>query len=277
MSVAFQFLDDQERDAIAGAALELLARVGVQVTEEEARSLLRGAGAQVEGDRVRLPAALVEDAIQSAPSEITLYGRDGELAMRLGGRSACFGAHSDAPDVLDPFSGGRRPCEEADTGRHARLIDALPHIRFTTASGLVSDRPAEIGDRASLAQCLMNSTKPVLAMPLTCEGLAHCHEMAALGAGGKGALRARPLLIVYAEPVSPLVHPDESLVKLLYCAEQGIPVVYSGFAAMGGTAPQSPAAIVTQLCAETLSGLVVHQLKQRGAPFIFAGWPRSWT
>jgi trimethylamine--corrinoid protein Co-methyltransferase len=59
--------------------------------------------------------------------------------------------------------------------------------------------------------------------------------------------------------------------KLLYCAQHGIPLVYSGFAAMGGTAPQSPAAIVVQLCAETLSGLVVHQLKQPGAPYIFGG------
>ena len=34
---------------------------------------------------------------------------------------------------------------------------------------------------------------------------------------------ARPLLIVYSEPVSPLVHPDESMRKLLYCAEYEIP------------------------------------------------------
>ncbi|MFN2290600.1 MAG: proline racemase family protein [Anaerolineae bacterium] len=41
----------------------------------------------------------------------------------------------------------------------------------------------------------------------------------------------RPLLVVYSEPVSPLMHPDESLLKLAYFVRHRILVVYSGFAA----------------------------------------------
>lgn len=269
MSPTFQFLNGEQRAAIAAAAVELLQRTGVRLTEPNAQRLLDRAGARVDGDRVRIPQQLVEDAIRSAPGEITIYARDGTPAMRLGGTSAHFGAHTDAPQVLDAYTGERRPCLEADVAHHARLIDALPRISYTTASGLVADRPAEMGDRVSLANCLINSIKPVLAMPVTHQALAASHQMADLAAGG--ALRDKPLLIVYAEPVSPLVHPDESIRKLLYCAEHGLPLVYSGFAAMGGTAPQSPATIVAQLCAETLSGLVVHQLKRPGAPYIFGG------
>jgi len=80
-------------------------------------------------------------------------------------------------------------------------------------------------------------------------------------------------MIVYSEPVSPLVHPDEAVRKLLYCAEHEIPLVYTPFAAMGGTAPLSQVGIIAQMCAESLSGLVVHQLKQPGSPFIFGGMP----
>ena len=191
--------------------------------------------------------------------------------MRLEGTAAYYGAHTDAPDVIDPFTGKRRPCVEADVRRHAALIDALPNISYTTASGLVADRPAQIADRASLACCLMHAAKPVLAMPVTLQALADSREMAALAAGGEEALRARPLLIGYAEPVSPLLHPGQSLKKLLYCAEHEIPLVYTPYAATGGTAPMSQAAIIAQLCAESLSGLVVHQLKRPGAPFIFGG------
>jgi len=79
--------------------------------------------------------------------------------------------------------------------------------------------------------------------------------------------------MVYSEPVSPLVHPDESVRKLFYCAEHEIPLVYAPYAAMGGTGPMSQAAIIAQMCAESLSGLVVHHLKRRGAPFIFGGMP----
>ena len=280
MGPMFRVLTDAGRETIASTAFDLLERVGVRLTEARARDLLDGAGAHVEGDRVRIPPPLIEEAIQSAPPEIEIFSRGrttnvrgGKPAMRLGGTSAYFGAHTDAPDVLDPFARERRPCHEADVRCNAVLIDALSNISFTTASGLIVDRPAEIADRASLVQCLVNSTKPVLAMPVTLRALADSREMAALAVGGDDALREWPLMIVYAEPVSPLVHPDESLRKLLYCAEHRIPLVYTPYAAMGGTAPMSQAGIVAQICAESLSGLVVHQLMQPGAPFIFGGMP----
>jgi trimethylamine--corrinoid protein Co-methyltransferase len=271
MGLVFRILSDQRRAKIATAVFDLLERVGVRLTEPEARDLLRGAGAHIEGNRVRIPADLVKQAINSAPSSMAIYTRDGDLAMELGGRSAHFGAHTDAPDVLDPCAGERRSCTEADVGRHAILIDGLPNISYTTASGMVSDRPAKVADRVALAQCLIHSPKPVLAMPVTHQALVDCREMAALAVGGSERLIERPILIVYAEPVSPLVHPDESIQKLLYCAEHQVPLVYSAYAAMGGTAPMSPAAITVQLCAESLSALVVHQLKRAGAPFIFGG------
>ncbi|MFQ6100252.1 MAG: trimethylamine methyltransferase family protein [Anaerolineae bacterium] len=273
MKPTFRLLTDEQQSALAEAAFELLERVGVKLTESEAQALLYGAGARVEGDRVYIPASLAEEAIQSAPQGISIYMRDGELAMRLEGRNYYYGAHTDAPDVLDPFTYRRRPCQEDDVRRNAVLIDALPNLSYTTASGLVADRPPRIADRVSLAQCLKNSTKPVLAMPVTLRALADCRELAACAAGGEDALRAHPLLIVYSEPMSPLVHPDESVRKLLYCAEHEIPLVYTPYAAMGGTAPLSQAAIIAQMCAESLSGLVVHQLKRRGAPFIFGGMP----
>jgi len=271
MRPTLRLLSEEERARVATAAFDLLERVGVKLTEREARGLLAAAGARVEGDRVTIPASLVEEMIDSAPVSISIYTRDGELAMELGGMSACFGAHTDAPDVLDPLKGERRPCSEADVGRHAVLIDGLPNIRFTTASGMVADRPQAVADRVALAQCLIHSRKPVLAMPITSEAVADSREMAALVVGGEDALRDRPNLIIYAEPVSPLSHPDESTRKLLYCAEHEIPLVYTPYAAMGATAPMSPAAITAQLCAESLSGLVVHQLKRPGAPFVFGG------
>jgi trimethylamine--corrinoid protein Co-methyltransferase len=273
MKPMIRLLTDEQKKAISAAVIELLERVGVRLTDSEAQALLFEAGAHIEGDRVYFPEHLVREAIQSTPQGISIYTRAGELAMRLEGHNYYFGAHCDAPDVLDPFTYQRRPCMEQDIERNVVLIDALPNISFITASGLVADRQPEIADRVSLAQCLKNSTKPVLAMPLTLRGLVDCQEMVALAVGGKDALKDKPRLIVYSEPVSPLVHPNESVRKLLYCAEHEIPLVYTPYAAMGGTAPMSQIAIIVQLCAESLSGLVVHQLKRRGSPFIFGGMP----
>ena len=267
----FRMLSDEQRARIATAVLDLLEGVGVTLTEVQARELLHGAGARIERDRVYFPADLVLQAVESAPSRIGIYSRRGRQVMDLGGTAAYFGAHTDAPDVLDPETGLRRPCTEADAGRIARLIDALGNLSYTTASGMLSDRPAAVADRASLAQCLLHSSKPVMGMPVTLEALVDARQMAAIAVGGEEVLRERPTLIVYAEPVSPLLHPDDAIRKLLYSAEHEIPVVYSAYAAMGGTAPMSPSAIIVQLCAESLSALVVHQLQRPGAPFIFGG------
>lgn len=266
-----RFLSLEQREGIVAGALRILERVGVKLTEPEARDLLADAGARLAGERVTIPPDLVEAAIASAPSRIAIHTQNGDLVTCLGRANAFFGAHTDAPDVEDPCTGERRPCNESDVARHAALIDELPNIGFATASGMVADRSPHVADRVALAQCLSRSCKPVLAMPVTLDALKDSHAMAALAVGGPEALRKRPSLIVYAEPVSPLSHPDESVRKLVFCAEHAIPLVYTPYAAMGATAPMSPAAIVAQLCAESLSGLVIHQLKRPGAPFIFGG------
>jgi trimethylamine---corrinoid protein Co-methyltransferase len=271
LTVVFGYLTEVQRQDIAAAAVDLLEHVGVRLEQQQARELLHAAGARIEGVRVRLPATLIEAALRTAPPVVRLYDRTGRLCAHLDAQAACFGGHTDGPDVLDPLSGQRRPCLEEDVTSLARLVDAMPNLVFLTASGMVGDRPAQVADRVAVACCLTGSVKPILSMPVTLAGLRDCHAMAAHAVGGVERLRDAPLLVVYAEPVSPLVHPDESMDKLLYCAQHRIPVVYSGYAAMGGTAPMAPAAVVVQLCAESLTGLVVHQLAAPGAPFIFGG------
>ncbi len=52
-------------------------------------------------------------------------------------------------------------------------------------------------------------------------------------------------------------------------AEMGLPVVHSPAPMMGGTAPVTLAGGLTLGNAEVLSGLVMHQLKRPGAPFVY--------
>ena len=267
----FQLLTEAQQNDLAKAAFDILEQTGVRITEPEGRALLMKAGARFEGHLASIPPNLVEEALRSARREIHLYCRDRSDAIRLGGFQAYYGAHCDAPDILDPINGVRRPCLGEDVRQNAALIETLPRIDFITASGLVADRPADIGDRVSFANCLIYTRKPILAMPLTLDSLSEMHAMAALARGGVEALKARPTIVIYVEPVSPLIHPDESIRKLLYCADHQLPVVYSPFAAQGASAPQNLWATIAQISAESLSGLVIHQLKQPGAPFIFGG------
>ena len=78
---------------------------------------------------------------------------------------------------------------------------------------------------------------------------------------------------MYLEPVSPLSHPVESIDKLLFCADHGIPAIYSPAPLAGGTAPITVAGHTCQGVAESLFGLVIHQLRKPGAPFLFGIGP----
>jgi len=82
----YHLLTPEQIKSIHIATLELLETVGVDVHHEEARQMLADAGCRLKEDhRVRIPNWLVEAAIQSAPSRITIYDRLGnEGPQRLG-------------------------------------------------------------------------------------------------------------------------------------------------------------------------------------------------
>jgi len=83
------------------------------------------------------------------------------------------------------------------------------------------------------------------------------------------ALRMNPTLLLYSEPSTPLQHSKTATDKLLFMAEQSLPVVHSPAPMMGGTAPVTLAAGLALGNAETLSSLVMHQLQRAGAPFLY--------
>jgi trimethylamine--corrinoid protein Co-methyltransferase len=97
--------------------------------------------------------------------------------------------------------------------------------------------------------------------------------MAAVVRGGWDELAQRPYYVHYAEPFSPLTHTDEGVAKLLFCVERGIPVIYTPMTLAGSSAPVTAAGNLVACMAESLSGLVMAQLKKRGAPIIFGGVP----
>ncbi len=125
------------------------------------------------------------------------------------------------------------------------------------------------GFRAMVA----GTTKP---MVVTAEGVADLEVMwriASVVRGGAEALEAKPYFVMYGQPSSPLEHPRDSLDKLLFCADKGIPAIYSPAPLAGATAPITVAGHLAQGVAESLFGLVVHQLRKAGAPFIFGIGP----
>ena len=205
---------------------------------------------------------------------VPVFDRAGAPAMRLGGRRSYFGTGSDLMNLYDLETGERRLARLEDVTTAARLCDALANIDFVMTCAYGSDiaDPHETyvrGFRAMVA----GTTKP---MVVTAEGVADLEVMwriASVVRGGAEALEAKPYFVMYGQPSSPLEHPRDSLDKLLFCADKGIPAIYSPAPLAGATAPITVAGHLAQGVAESLFGLVVHQLRKAGAPFIFGIGP----
>jgi trimethylamine--corrinoid protein Co-methyltransferase len=266
----FSLLSESQIQDLHLGTLELLRRTGIRFYHPGALDMLKAAGAFVsDGNLVKFPASLVEDAIATTPSRIVMCDRDGEPAVFLEGTRVYFGTGSDCLNLLDPRTGGHRRFTQADIIDSYRLCDALPNIHFVMSNGLPSDVDASRSYDVQMALMLEHTTKPLV---FVTDDLASCRraiDMAAAVAGGHEALAEQQHILLYSEPSSPLKQSETAVDKLLLMAETQLPVVHSPGPLMGGTAPITMASGLAMSMAEILSGLVVHQLQRAGSPFVF--------
>lgn len=265
-------LNDDQIEQIHLATLEVLERTGVQITHPRALELLDGAGARVEGNRVRIPPWMVEDAIRQAPSRVVLGRRDGERSVFLEGDKVWFGPSVDCVDYLDPITDERHRFTSDDCRVTATVADALSNFSWVMTIGMAADVPADIADRVIARQVLTYCEKPLVFCCKDVNSTRDIYEMYLLVAGSGERFRQAPTCVHYSEPISPLLYYDPAVEKILFCAEKGIPLINYPAPQAGSTAPVTFAGAVVQGSAESLSGLVLAQLVRPGTPFIYGAF-----
>jgi trimethylamine--corrinoid protein Co-methyltransferase len=265
-------LSDDQLERLHHASLEILERTGVRLYEPEALDLLRSKGVTVEeGNRVRIPLALVEWALSTAPKSVTLYDRGGSPVMPMEGYNMFYGTGSDCPNVLDLRTGQHRPGTLQDIVEAIIICDALPNIDFLMSFCIANDLPPETYDRHQMRAMLSYSTKPILFVTLEFSGCLDAVKMAEAVAGGAEALRRSPLCACYINVSNSLRHNQEALQKLLFMAEKGLPTTYTPVVLRGASGPVTAAGAIALANAGELAGLVISQLKKEGAPVILTG------
>ena len=254
------------------ATMTVLTRTGIQVTHVKALELLDGAGASINGNRVRIPAQMVEEAIHAAPFHFALGKRNGEPAFMLEDNGSWYGAGLDCMEYLDPFSDIRRPFTSKDCRVTATIANALPNYSWSMILGFAADVPVEIADRVTAKQALTYCEKPLFFCCKDLNSLSAIYDMAVLIAGSAERFRKAPSIVAVSSAISPLCYDDNTLEKVIFCAEKGIPqVLYPGLQA-GATSPATFAGSIVQGSAESLSGLLVAQLARTGAPVIYGAF-----
>jgi trimethylamine--corrinoid protein Co-methyltransferase len=262
---------DSELEEIHFASLEVLERAGVFVEDDEALDIFADGGCVVDREThmVRIPAHVVEDAIASAPSRYTLYGRVPENDFVMEPGRIAFTNFSEGIRVIDLETGECRDSTKKDVADIARLNDYLSEFDTHEIAVGAKDVPPETAAVHNSEVQLLNTTKPIGVGPLSRTETRAIFEMAAEIVGGADELRRRPILYSGVCPVSPLKLPRDATEVIIESARWWIPDSILSMAMAGGSSPVTLAGTLVTHNAEVLSGITLAQLTERGCPVMY--------
>jgi len=269
----FRVLSENQIEMIYSAALDVIQRTGARFHHEEALELFRNSEAVVTDENlVRVPLSLVERAIKCHPRKINLTGRTGKYTIKLEKDVVNFGTGSDLPFTYDRETGERRRTNYLDVVNAGRIVDYLPNLDFFMSHGIVQDVPnPQTYDRYQFMAMLEGCTKPMVLTSVDGEGLEDLWKMACLFREDEKEYCLKPMFVAYIEPISPLKNDRTAVEKLLFCAEKGIPCMYTPCPSSGATAPATMAGMLVQSLAETMMASVLTYLKNPGMPLVMGG------
>jgi trimethylamine--corrinoid protein Co-methyltransferase len=257
---------------IHSSALTLLAEVGVEVNSARASEAFRHHGATVDNATriVKMPRAMVEEAIDRAPKSIVLCGREEKHDLYCSGSNVYLGTGGTALNVIDLETDQKRLSLLRDVADIARLCDALANVHFVVLPVYPNDLEAAEVDVNRFYASIRNCSKHLMGGVFTLPGTRDTIRMAEIVAGGAKALRERPFISFITCVMSPLKI-DATYGDILYTiAEAGVPVAIPAEPLSGATGPVTLAGMLAGIHAETLSGLVLTQLVNPGTPVLYA-------
>jgi trimethylamine--corrinoid protein Co-methyltransferase len=271
----FKILNEETVSRVVEEALGLLEKPGVQVPSGKVMSLLFEGGArEAEGEKtVSIPPELVQASLKSAPSRFSLYDADGVECVRYGSGEVHFDPGSAAVRLLDPDGRGYREPKVPDLVKLASLVSQLDEMDAQSTALVPGEMPREIADRYRLYIALKYCRKPVGTGAFVPEGVPPMKRLLEVCAGGEDELRKKPRAVFDCCPSPPLMWSEATCQNLIDCAKMGLPAELVSMPLAGATGPATLLGSIIQHTAETLSGVVIHQLSGPGSPIVYGGSP----
>ena len=269
---AVELLHSEAVEIIEHNAETILEEIGIEFRRDPpSLQLWRDAGADVQGERVRLPRGLCRHLLRSAPSVFKVHARNPTRTVQFGGDVTVFSPVGGPPFVTD-LDRGRRYATLEDLVNFIKLAQMAPAIHFSGGSAC---EPMDIppGKRHLDVQYayFRHSDQACEGTPETPGHAADAVRMAQL-VFGADFVDTHAVLLGNINSNSPLTFDGRMLGALREFAahNQGtivVPAVLAG--AMG---PVTPAGCMAEILAETLAGMALTQLVRPGAPVIMGSF-----
>ncbi|CAB1055317.1 hypothetical protein D1BOALGB6SA_50 [Olavius sp. associated proteobacterium Delta 1] len=257
-------------------ALTILEKTGIRVADPNARRVFKKAvGGKTDQDRFLIPGELVEWAINTAPSQLALYCRDGKPGFKLGSpgtEGAVFGIGVTNLYYQEPLDDRVVPFDRRHMVCATRLGDALDEFDVISTPGVIQNADPMEGEILGVLEMLANSKKPLILLVSDPTAFAAALDMIDELID---TANDRPFVMPYFNPITPLILNAETTIKLDLAVSKGLPVIFSNYGMSGATCPITPGGTLALLTAELLAGLTYCQLLKAGAPVVLGSLPAA--
>ena len=271
MRPTFKILDNSLIRQIIDEAIGVLCSIGIEVHNQDALNLLKSNGIEESQNSpyLILNEALIDRVLKSAPSSFKLYNMIGEEATHFNRYNVHFTPGSSALKYYDTGIRKMRDPLTQDYIQYAKVVDQLNNIASQSTAFIPSEVDDRISDVYRLYLSLLYGSKPVITGIFRKESYQVMYDLQCIIRGTKEELSQKPMTVFTCCPTSPLKWTNTSAQNLIDCARSDVPVEIVTMPLSGFLSPVTLTGTLIQHCAEILSGVVIHQLANPGAPLLY--------
>ncbi|MDF2231570.1 trimethylamine methyltransferase family protein [Albimonas sp. CAU 1670] len=272
----FEVLNAEAIEIIERNAETVLEEIGVGFVDNPAAlARWREAGADVQGDRVRIPRGLARKLCATAPATFEQIARNPERGVMIGGRDLVLAPVYGPPFVRDS-EGGRRYATIEDFRNFVKLTYSSKWLQH---SGGTVCEPTDVAvNKRHLDMLLAHMTlsdKPFMGSVTEPSRARDSVAMCELLFAADGGLNDRTAMTSLININSPLNFDATMMGALEVYAAANQACIVSPFIVGGAMAPVSVAGTLTQVLAEVMAGIAYAQLVRPGSPQLFGAFVTS--
>jgi trimethylamine--corrinoid protein Co-methyltransferase len=271
----FEVLTQEALEIIEWNADTVLEEIGVNFVQNPAAlDRWRQAGADVQGERVRIPRGLARKLCATAPSSFTQHARNPARNVEIGGRNLVLAPVYGPPFVHD-MEKGRRYATIEDFRNFVRLgymSKWLHHSGGTVCEP--TDIPVNKRHLDMLLAHMTLSDKPFMGSVTEPSRAQDSVDMASI-LFGEAFVQQNTVMTSLINVNSPMTFDDVMMGSLEVYAANNQASIISPFIVGGAMAPTTVAGTLTQVLAEVLAGIAYSQLVRPGAPVIAGAFVTS--
>jgi trimethylamine--corrinoid protein Co-methyltransferase len=269
-----EILNEEALAIIEYNAETVLEEIGVNFVENPgALELWKAAGADVTGERVRIPRGLARQLCKTAPSSYVQHARNPERNVTVGGNGLVLAPVYGPPFVRD--EGGRRYATIEDFRKFVKLgymSKWLHHSGGTVCEP--TDVPVNKRHLDMLLAHMTLSDKPYMGSVTEPSRAADSVEMSKI-LFGSDFVDQNTVMTSLININSPMTFDGIMMGALEVYAKANQACIISPFIVGGAMAPVTVAGTLTQVLAEVLAGVAYSQLVRKGAPVIMGAFVTS--